>query len=62
LPPSLRWEGLAVGITFIAGGTLVAVAGGCNKPMAKKIGKDLFHHKVTYKILKSMFQRLLNLL
>jgi hypothetical protein len=28
---SLRWEGLAVGMTFIAGGILVAEAGGCNK-------------------------------
>jgi hypothetical protein len=43
---SLRGEGLAVGMTFIVGGILVAEAGGCNKHMANKIGKDLFHHNV----------------
>jgi len=33
-------------MTFIAGGILVAEAGGCNKHMANKIGKDLFYHNV----------------
>lgn len=53
---SLRGEGLAVGMTFIAGGILVAEAGGCNKHMANKIAKDLFHHNVQTQFQTTCFE------
>jgi hypothetical protein len=43
-------------MTFIAGGILVAEAGGCNKHMANKIAKDLFHHNVQTQFQTTCFE------